>query len=182
MKIERHNFDKKIQMHLVCIEDPLRKFMSSVHFIGGYAYATDGVMLVRNKINEISDLDDAEIDALDGKSIRADFFKEMLKYDTILINEDGIECQRGDDKAFYYFSTYEKVPDIEKALNGNISAASEHLTSVGIDFDRLQKMNKAMKGNGKFCMNFNAGNCIVIKSILPEIESIGIIIRINEEE
>lgn len=57
----------------------------------------------KNRISEISGLEDHEITALDGKFLHADFYKDMLKYDNIMIAEDGIECSKDNDKVFFTF-------------------------------------------------------------------------------
>lgn len=111
MSEQKNNFDKKVQMHLACSKNELRKEMQCVYFKDGFAYASDGIILVKNRISEISGLEKHEAEALNGKFLHADLYKDMLKYDNIMIAEDGIECSKGDDKVFFYFSKFDKFPD-----------------------------------------------------------------------
>ena len=90
-------------MHLACAKDGLRPIMACIYFKNGFAYATDGYILARNRIDECSTLQECDIQALDGKLLHANFFKDMLKYDDILISDEGIECHKGDEKAFFIF-------------------------------------------------------------------------------
>ena len=39
--MDRHNFDPAYKLHMCCAEDAMRPVMEYVHFIGGYAYATN---------------------------------------------------------------------------------------------------------------------------------------------
>ena len=81
-------------MHLACSKDNVfRRETECIFFNNGYTYATDTRILVRNRISEISGLNESEIEALNGKFLHADFYKDMLKYDSIMIAEDGIECK-----------------------------------------------------------------------------------------
>ena len=69
----KNNFDKKVQMHLACSTDDFHPETQCVFFNNGYAYATDTHILVRNRISEISGLNESEIEALNGKFLHADF-------------------------------------------------------------------------------------------------------------
>lgn len=104
MSKKGNNFNKKVQMHLACsVYSPTRPEMCCIYFRNGFAYASDGHILAKNRISEISGLEDHEITALDGKFLHADFYKDMLKYDNIMIAEDGIECSKDNDKVFFIF-------------------------------------------------------------------------------
>ena len=86
MSKKGNNFNKKVQMHLACSGySPTRPEMCCIYFRNGFAYASDGHILAKNRISEISGLEDHEITALDGKFLHADFYKDMLKYDNIMI-------------------------------------------------------------------------------------------------
>lgn len=114
MEEAKNNFDKKVKMHLACSKrNDFHKEMECIYFKDGFAYASDGIILARNRISEISGLEEHEITALDGKFLHADFYKDMLKYDNIMISEDGIECSKGNYKVFFYFSQFDKYPNAE---------------------------------------------------------------------
>ena len=72
MSEQKNNFDKKVQMHLACSKNELRKEMQCVYFKDGFAYASDGIILVKNRISEISGLEKHEVEALNGKFLHAD--------------------------------------------------------------------------------------------------------------
>lgn len=173
----KNNFNKKVQMHLACSKDDgMHPGTECVFFNNGYAYATDTHILVRNRISEISGLDESEIAALDGKFLHADFYKDMLKYDSIMIAEDGIECSKGNDKAFFYFSTFEKYPDAEKVLQDALNKQTVPLPQFSFDMKLMQRLNKALYQSDSCTATFKGvGNPIVFDSMGAEVSSVGLL-------
>lgn len=179
----KNNFDKKVQMHLACSKDELRPKMQCIFFNNGYAYATDTHILVRNRISEISGLNESEIEALNGKFLHADFYKDMLKYDSIMIAEDGIECARGNDKAFFYFSIFEKYPDAEKVLQNALNKQTVPLPQFSFDMKLIQQLNKALYQSDKCTATFKGvGNPVVFDSMDSEVSSIGLLATLHNPE
>ena len=84
MSEQKNNFDKKVQMHLACSKNELRKEMQCVYFKDGFAYASDGIILVKNRISEISGLEECEAEALNGKFLHADLYKDIYCSSLIL--------------------------------------------------------------------------------------------------
>lgn len=177
MDESKNNFNKKVQMHLACIKgDDFRKELECIYFNNGFAYATDTHILVRNHISEISGLNEAEIEALNGKFLHADFYKDMLKYDNIMIAEDGIECTKGNDKVFFYFSTFEKYPSAEKVLQDALNKQTTPLPQVSFDMKLMQRLNKALYGSDSCTATFKGtGNPIVFDSMKEDVSSVGLI-------
>ena len=174
----KNNFNKKVQMHLACLKgDEYRKEMECIYFNNGFAYATNTRILVRNRISEISGLNEAEIEALNGKFLHADFYKDMLKYDNIMIAEDGIECTKGNDKVFFYFSMFEKYPSAEKVLQDALNRDTVPTPQVSFDMKLMQKLNKALYESDSCTATFKgAGNPIVFDSMKEDVSSVGLII------
>lgn len=180
----KNNFNKKVQMHLACIkDDDFRKEMECIYFNNGFAYATDNRILVRNRISEISGLNEAEIEALNGKFLHADFYKDMLKYDNILIAEDGIECTKGNDKVFFYFSTFDKYPAAEKVLQDALNKQTIPTSQVCFDMKLMQRLNKALYEGNECTATFKGiGNPIVFDSMEDDVSSVGLIMPICQSK
>lgn len=176
----KNNFDKKVQMHLACSKDELCPKLQCIFFNNGYAYATDTHILVRNRISEISGLNESEIEALNGKFLHADFYKDMLKYDSIMIAEDGIECSKGNDKAFFYFSTFEKYPDAEKVLQDALNKQTVPLPQFSFDMKLIQRLNKALYQSDSCIATFKGvGNPIIFDSMDAEVSSVGLFMALH---
>lgn len=180
----KNNFNKKVQMNLACSKDnDFRPETECVFFNNGYAYATDTHVLVRNRIAEISGLNESEIEALNGKFLHADFYKDMLKYDSIMIAEDGIECAKGNDKAFFYFSTFEKYPDAENCLQNALNKQTVPLPQFSFDMKLIQRLNKALYQSDSCTATFKGiGNPIVFDSMDSEVSSVGLIMALHNPE
>ena len=133
-KPARKNFDKKVHMHIACVKnnDP-HKTMSCVYFKDGFAYATDGIVLVKNRLSEMSTFDEAEIAALDGKFLPAEHYKDILKYDECLISEEGFNIKHMERmaKALYNFG---ECTATLKGINEPIVFDSDmpNVSSVGL--------------------------------------------------
>lgn len=177
MSEQKNNFNKKVQMHLACSKkNELRREMECVYFKNGFAYASNGIILVKNRISEISGLEECEIAALDGKFLYADFYKDMLKYDNIMIAEDGVECDKCGDKAFFYFSNFEKYPDAEKLLQNVLNMQTVPLPQFSFDMKTIQRFNKALYESDKCTATFKGTNkSIVFASMIEGISSVGLL-------
>ena len=184
MEEGKNNFNKKVQMHLACLKgDEYRKEMECIYFNDGFAYASDNYILVRNRISEISGLNEAEIEALNGKFLHADFYKDMLKYDNIMIAEDDLECTKGNDKVFFYFSTFEKYPNAEKVLQDALNKQTVPLSQVSFDMKLMQRLNKALYESDSCTATFKGvGNPIVFDSMKEDVSSVGLIIPLHNPE
>lgn len=179
----KNNFNKKVQMHLACSVDDFRPETQCIFFNNGFAYATDTHILVRNRISEISGLNESEIEALNGKFLHADFYRDMLKYDSIMIAEEGIECGKGNDKAFFYFSTFEKYPDAEKVLQDALNKQAVPLPQFSFDMKLMQRLNKALYKSDSCTATFKGVSYpIVFYSMDAEVSSVGLLATLYNPE
>lgn len=184
MKTERHNFFKDAQMHLCCGTEELRPQFNYVYFKNGFAYATNGHILVRNRLNEMSNLDESEIAALDGKLMLAASYKDILKYDKIMIAEDGIECTKGNDKCFFYFAPQHiKYPDAEAIIQSALNKPATALKQFSFNMDSIQRIEKALYDSSKCTATFKGENdYIVFDSNIDKVSSIGILMPCMTKE
>jgi len=114
MSKETYNFASKL--HLAASKDELRPVMGCIHFINGYAYVSDGYILIKQNLIYSSILDSEN---LEGKSLHRDTFKEVLVYDTVTAKKDGLECTDNEGrKTFFAYQAHDKerIPNFEKLL------------------------------------------------------------------
>lgn len=184
MEDNKNNFNKQVKIYLACAKrNDLHKEMECIYFKDGFAYASDGIILAKNRISEISGLEEHEITALNGKFLHADFYKDMLKYDNIMIAEDGIECSKDNDKAFFYFSTFDKYPDAEKVLQDFLNMQTTALSQVRFDMKLIQRLNKALFESDKCVATFKGTNKpIVFDSMIENISSVGLLMQCYSED
>lgn len=179
MAENKNNFKKSVKMHLACKPDPLRPAYGYIQFKDGFAYASDGHIAVKNRIEEISGLNPAEIEALDGKFLQSEFYRDMLKYEEILIAEDGIECKNGEDRVFFYFSTVENPIDIKKVIDEHLTMPERSVETISLNMKYLMDLSKAMYECESCTFTFHGeGRGVVLKSNDEDVNSVGLIMPI----
>lgn len=113
---DKHNF--LAPLHKACCSDDLRPAFSYVHFVDGYAYASNGHIAIKQSIADYCSVIDA--DSLNGHAIHRDSFQDIIKYEIAQANDEGIECWNEDGKkAFYPYLTADsnvKTPNFEAAF------------------------------------------------------------------
>lgn len=164
--MDKRTFTTKL--YEVCASDELRPIMVCVHFKDGFAYASDGHMLVKQSLEYHTILG---IDFLNGKSIHKDNYKAIMGFETAECNEDGVACSDSDGRTafFEYFDIKDTaVPNFDAVLK---PTGQKSIEFVGINPEYLAKIGKAMHvPSNIFRLRFQG----VDKSILidtPEIEN-----------
>ena len=123
------------------------------------------------------------IQALDGKLLHSLFFKDMLKYDDILISDDGIECHKKNDKAFFYFADENlKYPDAEKVIQNHLAKPSVPLPQISFNMGLFDIMRKALYECDRCTATFKGVNdAIIFDSMVEDVSSIGLIMPLYNE-
>ena len=120
----RYNFYKKAKIHLCCEYNDLRPVFGFIKFEDGKAIATNDLLILIADIKEISNLEDDDINKLNGHLISSFMYNEILRYDEIKVTDKGIECvgnkSRYDEiHAFYKFDKSESsynFPNYKEAI------------------------------------------------------------------
>lgn len=181
----RINFNKDLKMHLACSTDELRLVMNYIYFKDGFAFASDGLILVKNKLEECSSIPLDQIEELDNKFLHKDHFKEILKYDIINISKDGIEAQKtnGGDKLFFYFSRFDdlKYPNAEKVFQDALNKSNASLTILGLNLKLIDRLRKALHDSDLCTFRFKGSpsDLNVIFENAKGDQSIGLIMPLN---
>ena len=175
--MDRTNFNKDVKMQCACSNDTLRPAMSCIYFKDGFAYASDAYILVKNSLQECSTISAAQIELLNDKYLPAKSYANILKYDDIIISEDGIEAIKDGNKVFFYFAKDLKFPDAEKVIQESLNKPKVQSFEVGLNIDMLIKLNKALCGAEKCKLQFTGeGSAVILQSM--EQSSVGIIMPI----
>lgn len=159
---QRINFNKNVQMYLACTKDDFYSSMQCIYFKDGYAYASDRHILIKNDLIACSNLDPDQIALLDGKLLHADHYKNILKYDTIVISEEGIEAKKDQNRAFFYFTESDKYPNVEMVLNDALNRSSVSMPQIGFDVKLIHRLSKALCTDNRFKFTFKGEGAPVI--------------------
>ncbi len=152
--MEKQNFNIKI--YEACSDDELRPIMMCVHFINGFAYASEGHIAVKQSL-EYHSIINPEV--LNGKSIHRDNFKNIMQFEIAECTESGVVCKDSDGRTalFDYFDRKgEKIPDFEKVMQaGDI----KEVRFIGLNFKLVEKLQKAMHSpSGNFRLRFHGND------------------------
>jgi len=174
----RINFDKNIQMHLCCSEDSYRPVFEYIYFKDGFAIATDALVLVKNKLTEISTFDDKQLQLLEEKFIHHRVYREILKSSFVEIKEDGFLCKFNMYEVFYPFAKTEFKPI---KLDGLFSNTQEFVNSIGLDAKKLLTIAKAMPHTYRVEWCLNLSFCGELKGVIVKTkgESVGLIMPVQ---
>ena len=148
---DRHNFNPDYKLHLCCAQfDYLRPAFHFIHFMNGYAYATDAHIAIKAKIADISNFTEDEIAMLNNKSVHFRVFRQIIQRRNIEITSDGfvytdnegefsqtfkfhdIDNERKINIDLFHDDTKDVVPDIE-----SIFASCEVFEEKPIAVDRI---------------------------------------------
>ena len=175
----RINFNKNAKLHEICAIDELRESMEYVYFDGGNAVCSESHIMAVFKIAEISTIGEEQIKLLEGKFIHRTAFKEMLKYDEILVESEFIIAKgKGYDVRFPLKSDI-KYPNYKKVI-AHISSKKGSKERIYINSKLLDTLQSCVGSDGSIInMAIGEGGMIVN---YPEKESYALIMPriINE--
>jgi hypothetical protein len=161
MKANRYNFNKSAKLNLLCPNDSLRPSINCIYFNECNAIATDGHALLVVPVKEISTLTDEDIDNLNGKLIDRNDYKDLLKFDVIRVEIDGIVgIAKTGAETKYLFRDY-GYPDYKAVINGvrvcdktqTISFKGAHVAKLCEIMD-TQFITLEPNGNGAIKVSF----------------------------
>ena len=114
----RYNFNKNAKMNLLCPKARTIPALNCVYFDENCAIATDGYAMLVAPIKEISTLSGEDIEKLNGKLIDKDDYKDLLKFDLVRIESDGILgiSTKTNAETKYSFKDY-SYPNYKSVMN-----------------------------------------------------------------
>lgn len=90
-------------LHLACMNDDLRPNLKFIQIKNGIAQATNAYIIVKIILNETTQLDEEQIEILNGKYIHMECWKELHKAEQIEFTEEQINCwNKGIKKVYEY--------------------------------------------------------------------------------
>lgn len=175
----RINFNKNAKLHEICAIDELSESMEYVYFDGGNAVCSEFHIMAVFKIAEISTIEEEQIKLLEGKFIHRSAFKEMLKYDEILIESEFIIAKGKGFDARLPLKSDIKYPNYKKVL-ADVSCRKGGKERICINSELLDKLQSCVGSDGSIInMAIGAEGMIVN---YPEMESYALIMPKNINE
>jgi len=167
----RYNFNACCRIHNICSTDILRPSLCHIFFKDGNAICSEGHMMAIFKIGEISNLSEDDIKKLDGKLIHLNGYRQLLKYNTIEILEDGI-LAKGDEFEVKVLFKDLKYPNFSKIVEDALNAKSKE-SKIHIKAEQLKELQSCLGASGSIINVSSPNNSLVIN--FPNMESFAIL-------
>lgn len=137
----------KSKLHFACSRDDLRPMMNYIHFIDGFAYATNGNVLIRHKL-EAHDFLPNEIEAMNGRSLHWKAFRQILSYKHVdFTQEEGFICRDGFKCIIPApLSTTIEANNIpfERVITELLSITTKELSEIGLSITQANLIKSCM--------------------------------------
>ena len=152
---QRVNFNKNVKMHEICAKEVISKYIDCICFQNGNAYATEGHLLICNRIEEICNFEPDQQASLEGKAISAESYKKILEYELATVTEDGFECtDEKKGKSFFYFyeppqidgEPKKEMPNFDQIFQAEKERIISSAERVVLNLDFLCKIKNALFG------------------------------------
>jgi len=135
-----------LNVYECCSDDDLRPIMNCVHFKGGYAYASDSSVAIKQSLEYHTIINPEH---LEGKSLHRDNFKAIMGFERAECDDAGIACTDHDGRAafFEYFDLKgQEMPDFDKVIR---PLGGQSVDFIGISPKYVAILAKAMHAPGK---------------------------------
>ena len=161
----KYNFIQRAS-HLcnLCADDELRPILSNIYFDEGNAICSDGHILLVIPVVEISNLDGADIEKLNGKMLNKAAFRYLLKFDRVSeIDDEGICAEmkgiNNPYKVKINFAESGRYPDYKYVMNVEQHEVDKE---ISLKPSRLEELCKAV-GDDMPRLTPNGGHAILIR-------------------
>ena len=142
-KVEKRTFTTHI--HLACAKaNDLRSVFEYVHFINGYAYASDGSILIKSSMKEYFNIEGLEL--LNGHALHAEIYKLVMGFQIAEATTEGLEClTKSNQRVFIPYPNLEllgiRIPSFE-TVAGKSELKPTH--KLGITPRYMRVIDKAL--------------------------------------
>jgi hypothetical protein len=141
----RTNFKPSVKMHKVKVEVSLRDEFKHILFTDKYAYVTNGFVVVRNDLSEISNFSDKELQLLNNKSLSIPDFEKLLKYKHVEVLEEGILAKDGNvDILFKFSNTTFTTEIIEELINSTVETEDSLTNYIKLDSKYIIQLTESL--------------------------------------
>lgn len=169
--MSQQQFNKGVKLHKIAagMRDKYRPVMEFIFFAKGFAYTTNTHILIKAKLSEISTLSEESISNLDNVLLHYSLFDQILKYDSLKVENNQIICKK---QGFCHEVIFNLIkngdnftyPDAEKVIS--YYKAKKHSTdSPRYDSHNLSLLLKTLRSCIKtptIVLEFKANYCTFI--------------------
>jgi hypothetical protein len=153
----------------------LRKNLEYVWFLNGYAYATNGKVLIKQelRINHVQ-----YMELLNGHGIHWTVFKKLMNYPDVVADFEGIKTPDG---VLYPYAIPELKPYNFDAYIIDPYLGGEPVNVLGIDYKLISCAGECLYGRDHLLkLEFNGESCLIrVTNITENIDQVAIVGNVN---
>ena len=158
--MNRKNFDKSYKLHAACRLHEAHPEQAYISFRDGFAYASNGSLTVKARLEYIADFNPQELAILEGKSIHMDNFKRLLNYRVANVTDRGFMVNDQGKRVLIYFNDQMEINFMEE-VNGFLDSilTADRIVSahrVGIRASQI-RIAQAVTGTDNLVADFYDG-------------------------
>jgi hypothetical protein len=162
-------------LHIACGEDRFREDLQHIHFINGFAYASDAIILIKWPIKKIAR--ESEMAILEGKRIHKDIWAMIQKGLFVEFTEDCIRFHNGKFLVNINYSACGNI-EFEKVFSEVKEKKAEPKEVVGINVNYLKRLIDTMGMGSDVYISFTEQNKASIVKHREDFDIVGLIMPV----
>lgn len=158
------NFKKtggfKTPLFKALLADGMREKLSYAFVKDGFVYASNGVILIKQSLSEIHEIDEDQQKFIEGKSFHHDLLKQLWKFKFVEFTENSIKAGDGKANGEFEYSTQIESPNFDILLSYEVEMHA--IRQMGIMPKQLSILSDVMDlhtyGQGGVILKFVGHN------------------------
>ena len=144
----------KTPLHKILTTDETRESLRYAKIHNGYVYASNGVCLVKQSLQDFHDLNPEECEFIEGKTFHHDLLKQLWNFQEVVFGPEKISATNGSSSSEFDYSTQIVSPNFEAVLLYSF----EDVRSVKLNEKELKKLFAVMDFDVAPCFVFGGEN------------------------
>ena len=115
-------------IHLACSSDELRPILCCVKILNGYAIASNGYVIVKQKLRETTLMSEETIEKVEGKLIGRGVWAELVGATSLEIEDDKIIAVTDAGKVIFEFTPEQTLfPNVDTIIDAHTVVATDKI-------------------------------------------------------
>jgi hypothetical protein len=140
----------KTPLFKILTTDETRESLRYAKILNGYVYASNGVCLVKQSLQDFHGITPEECEFIEGKTFHHDLLKQLWNFQQVCFEEDKIHAFNGSSRSEFEYSPDVVTPHFEAALQYSF----QDTRSVKISEKELKKLFAVMDFDVAPCFVF----------------------------
>lgn len=144
----------KTPLFKILSTDDERESLRYAKILNGYVYASNGICIVKQSLQDFHDIDADECKLIEGKTFHYDLLKQLWAFEQVHFEADCIQAFNGSSRSEFQYSPDVVSPNFESALQYSF----EDTRSVKLSDKQLKQLFAVMDFGVAPCFVFGGQN------------------------